>query len=95
MIPKWVKKPNLFVEEMQLAFQLATHLADPFVARALARRVLVRGRISTSMRGASAGRSTTRAMTCATFTRPRKPNRIVATTTKWPEWAGINGATIV
>ena len=42
MIPARVEKLKFIVEEMQLAFQLAMHLNDPFVARTLARHNLIR-----------------------------------------------------
>jgi hypothetical protein len=43
MIPTRVEKLKSIVEEMQLAFHLAMHVTDPFVARTLARHILVRG----------------------------------------------------
>lgn len=43
MIPTRVEKLKFVVEEMQLAFHLAMHLTDPFVARTLARHILIRG----------------------------------------------------
>jgi len=42
MIPTRVAKLKFIVEEMQLAFHLARHVTDPFVARTLARHILVR-----------------------------------------------------
>jgi hypothetical protein len=42
MIPTRVEKLKLIAEEMQLAFYLAMHLTDAFVARTLARHILVR-----------------------------------------------------
>ncbi|MCP1173647.1 hypothetical protein [Ralstonia chuxiongensis] len=42
MIPTRVGKLKFIVEEMQLAFHLAMHVTDPFVARTLARHILVR-----------------------------------------------------
>jgi hypothetical protein len=73
MIPTRVEKLKFIVEEMQLAFYLAMHLTDPS-SRARSPATFSSGRrISSSMRGASAGHSTMRAMTRATFTRPRKP----------------------
>jgi hypothetical protein len=42
MIPTRVEKLKFIVEEMQLAFHLAMHLTEPFVARTLARHILIR-----------------------------------------------------
>ena len=42
MIPTRVEKLKFIVEEMQLAFHLAMHLTAPFVARTLARHILIR-----------------------------------------------------
>jgi len=42
MIPTRVEKLKLIAEEMQLAFYLTKHLTDPFVARTLARHILIR-----------------------------------------------------
>ena len=42
MIPERLEKLKFMVEEMQVAFFLATHLTDPFVARTLARHILIR-----------------------------------------------------
>jgi hypothetical protein len=42
MIPVRLEKPRFTVEEMQLAFYLTQHLTDPFVARTLARHILIR-----------------------------------------------------
>ncbi len=42
MIPARVEKLKFIVEEMQLAFHLAMHLTEPFVARTLARHILIR-----------------------------------------------------
>src|ERR1700730_15148803 len=42
MIPTRVEKLKFIVEEMQLAFYLTIHLTDPFVARTLARHILIR-----------------------------------------------------
>jgi hypothetical protein len=42
MIPARVEKLKFIAEEMQLAFYLTIHLTDPFVARMLARHILIR-----------------------------------------------------
>lgn len=42
MIPTRVEKLKFIVEEMQLAFHLAMHVTAPFVARTLARHILIR-----------------------------------------------------
>jgi hypothetical protein len=42
MIPTRLEKLKFIVEEMQLAFHLTMHLSDPFVARTLARHILIR-----------------------------------------------------
>lgn len=42
MISNRVEKLKFLVDEMQIAFHLATHVDDPFVARTLARHILVR-----------------------------------------------------
>jgi hypothetical protein len=42
VIPTRLEKLKFIVEEMQLAFHLAMHLTDPFVARTLARHILIR-----------------------------------------------------
>jgi hypothetical protein len=42
MIPMRLETLKFIVEEMELAFHLAMHMSDPFVARTLARHILVR-----------------------------------------------------
>jgi hypothetical protein len=42
MIPARIEKLKFITEEMQLAFYLAKHLTDPFIARTLARHILIR-----------------------------------------------------
>ena len=42
MIPTRVEKLKFIVEEMQLAYHLTMHLTDPFLARTLARHILIR-----------------------------------------------------
>ena len=42
MISSRVEKLKFIVDEMQLAFHLTMHLTDPFVARTLARHILIR-----------------------------------------------------
>jgi hypothetical protein len=42
MIPERLEKLRFIVEEMQLAFYLTQHLTDRFVARTLARHILIR-----------------------------------------------------
>lgn len=42
MIHTRVEKLKFIVEEMHIAFCLAMHLTDPFIARTLARHILVR-----------------------------------------------------
>jgi hypothetical protein len=42
MIASRVEKLKFLVDEMQLAFHLTMHLTDPFVARTLARHILIR-----------------------------------------------------
>jgi hypothetical protein len=42
MNPTRVEKLRFIIEEMQLAFHLTTHLTDAFVARTLARHILIR-----------------------------------------------------
>lgn len=37
-----IEKLKFIVEEMHLAFLMATHVPDPFVARTLARHILIR-----------------------------------------------------
>jgi hypothetical protein len=42
MIHARVEKLKFIAEEMQLAFHLAMHLTDPFVARTPARHIFIR-----------------------------------------------------
>jgi hypothetical protein len=42
VIASRVEKLKFLVDEMQLAFHLTMHLTDPFVARTLARHILIR-----------------------------------------------------
>lgn len=42
MIPTRVEKLKLIAEEMEIAFHLASHVTDPFVARTLVRHILIR-----------------------------------------------------
>ncbi len=42
MIPMRLEKLKFIVEEIQVAFHLTMHLSDPFIARTLARHILIR-----------------------------------------------------
>jgi hypothetical protein len=42
MIPVRIEKLKFIVDEMQIAFGLAMHLADPFLTRTIARHILIR-----------------------------------------------------
>jgi hypothetical protein len=42
MIPDRIEKLRFIVEEMQIAFHLATQLTDPFLTRTIARHILIR-----------------------------------------------------
>ena len=56
MIPTRVDKLKFLADEMLLAFHLTTHLTEPFVARVLARHILIRAVDFIDMRAASANR---------------------------------------
>jgi hypothetical protein len=42
MIPDRIEKLRFIVEEMQIAFHLATQLTDPFLTHTIARQILIR-----------------------------------------------------